>query len=53
MYRALYFITGMKSKELQQRVPFAKLASTYAGLHVEDDTLIFEDLCNVFKLDVQ
>ena len=52
MYRALYLKTGIPSKELQSRVPFWRLARTY-GLHVEDDSLILEDLIRIFKLNTR
>ena len=50
MYRALQLLTGLSSNKLQRKIPCDKLLSTYSGLHVEDDTLIFEDLCKIFNL---
>ena len=52
MYRALYLKTGIPSKELQSRVPFWRLARTY-GLHIEDDSLILEDLIRIFQLEIR
>lgn len=49
-YRQIYSETGIKSNELADIIPFAKMCGLYAGLHTIDEENAIDIICDNFNL---
>jgi len=49
-YRQLHFETGMKSREIEEKVSFKAMMRYYPGLHTVDEDVAAEIICEDFGL---
>ncbi len=52
MYRYLYYVTGVPSKELAQRVPYEEIAKHFVNSNLRTEDFAIEDICKDFDLPI-
>ena len=52
IYRYLYFVTKIKSKDLIQKVPFEEVQRHFINSNLRTEDFVVEDICNDYGLPI-